>query len=125
VGNVSHHLVEVLFLSSIGLGPLHVEVSTDLGKAFLRNPCLLFLRGERLLASRELLLTHKQQLLQFLNRHRHRHRHGDARRKRPTQSKHGQINNTSRNKFNCHKEWLRPYLSTACTQWAPAVIVIR
>jgi hypothetical protein len=38
MGDVSHHLLEVLCLSSLGLGPPRVKVSTDLGKGFLQNP---------------------------------------------------------------------------------------
>jgi hypothetical protein len=34
-GGVSRHLLEVLFLGCLGLGPLCVEVGTDLGKGFL------------------------------------------------------------------------------------------
>jgi hypothetical protein len=34
-GGVRRHLVKVLFLSSLSLGPLGVEVSTDLGKGIL------------------------------------------------------------------------------------------
>jgi hypothetical protein len=37
-GGVSRHHVEVLFLSSLGLGPLCVKVGTDLGKGSLHNP---------------------------------------------------------------------------------------
>jgi hypothetical protein len=32
---VSHHLVKVLFLSSLSLGLLGIEVGTDLGKGIL------------------------------------------------------------------------------------------
>jgi hypothetical protein len=35
VGGVSHHPLEVLFLRSLGLGPLFIEVGTNLGKGFL------------------------------------------------------------------------------------------
>jgi hypothetical protein len=41
-GGVSLYLVEVLFLSSIGLGLLRIEVGADLAKGFLTNPHLLF-----------------------------------------------------------------------------------
>jgi hypothetical protein len=85
--------------------------------------------GCDILPSRELLLSHEEQFLQLLNRLCHRCRHGGTRRrgrrKRPAQSKHRQIINASRNKFSCHKEWLKPYLLTACTQWVPAVVIIR
>jgi hypothetical protein len=35
VGSMGHHLVEVLLLSGLGLGPLSIEVGTDLGESFL------------------------------------------------------------------------------------------
>jgi hypothetical protein len=47
-GGVSLYLVEVPFLSSLSLGLLCVNGGDDLGKGFLRNPCLLFPRGEGL-----------------------------------------------------------------------------
>jgi hypothetical protein len=59
-GGVSHHLVEVLFLCSLGLGLLCIEVGTDLGEGFLRNTCLVFPHGERLLLLRELLLSREE-----------------------------------------------------------------
>jgi hypothetical protein len=49
VGGVNLYLAKVLFLSSLGLLLLRVDVSTNLGKGFLKNPHLLFPRGEGLL----------------------------------------------------------------------------
>jgi hypothetical protein len=129
MSGVSCHLVKVLFLSSLGLGLLCIEVGTDLGKGFLCNPRLLLPCGECLLPSRELLLPREEQILQLLN-HCHRwRRHGGTRRKgrrkRPAQSEHRQINNASRNRLSYRKLWPEPYLLTSCTQWVPTVIVIR
>jgi hypothetical protein len=106
--SMSHHLVEVLLSSSLRLGPLRIEVSADFNKGFLRNPRLLFPCGEGLLPLCELCLSCEEQFLQFLKHCQYRRHHGRARRKgrrkRPTQSKHGQINNALRNTFIYRKE---------------------
>jgi hypothetical protein len=56
-GSVSCHLIRVLFLGSLGLGPLGIEVGADLGEGFLQNPRLLLPRDQCLFPSRELLLS--------------------------------------------------------------------
>jgi hypothetical protein len=79
---VSLYLAEILFLSSLDLVLLRVEVSIDLGKGFLRNPYLLILCGRGLLPLCKLPLSRKEQHLQLLNHSRRRRRHCRARRRR-------------------------------------------
>jgi hypothetical protein len=116
-GGASFDLVEVLFPSSLCLGPLCVEVSADLGKGSLRNPHLLFPRGEGLLPPHKLPLSCEEQFLQVLNHRYSRHSCGRARRsgrrKRPTQSKCEQINNASGSMFIYCMERSDTYLLTA------------
>jgi hypothetical protein len=107
---VSHHLVKVLFLSSLRRGPLGIEIGTNLGMGVLRNPRLLLLHGQYPISLRELLLPCQEQLLQLCGHH-HQYQRDEARRRRwwrPAQSKCGQINPLA-----------------VCAQWVPTAIVIR
>jgi hypothetical protein len=78
VGSVSLYLVEILLLSSLSLGPLHVNGSADMDKGFLRYPHLLLPHGEGFLAPCKLPLSCKE----LLNRCSRRRQHDRARRQR-------------------------------------------
>jgi hypothetical protein len=116
VGGVSLYLFKVLLPSSLDLGPLCVKGGTNLSKGFLGNPRLHFPSGMGILPSHELLFPCKEQFLQLLNHCSHRGRARRwRRRKRPTQSTHGQINNASRNSSANCTERPKRYLPAACT----------
>jgi hypothetical protein len=67
VGSVHAHLVEVLLTSSLSFCPFSIEVDTDFDHG------LLLPRDKGLLPLGQLLLLHKDLLLQLLHRRR-RHR---------------------------------------------------
>jgi hypothetical protein len=75
-GGMSHHLIEVLFLSNLGLGPLQVEVGANLGKGPLRYPHLLFPHSEGLLPLHQLHLLREKQFLQLHDHCRQHHYDG-------------------------------------------------
>jgi hypothetical protein len=56
MSGVLRHLVKVLLPGSLGLGPLLIKRSIDLGKGLLRDPHLLLHRGEGLFPLGELPL---------------------------------------------------------------------
>jgi hypothetical protein len=57
MGGMRLHLLEVLFLSSLGLCSFSVKVGSNLNQGPLRNLRLLLPRGEGLLPTRQLLLS--------------------------------------------------------------------
>jgi hypothetical protein len=68
---VLRHLVKVLLPGSLGLGPLLIKRSTDLGKGLLGDPHLLLPRDEDLFPLGELPLPGKE----FLDCHGRRCHH--------------------------------------------------
>jgi hypothetical protein len=71
MGSVSLHLVKVLFLSSLGLGPFGIEVGINLGEGFHQNAHLLLPRGKYLIPLLEFLLLRYGLLLQLYGHHHH------------------------------------------------------
>jgi hypothetical protein len=95
MSGVLRYLVKVLLSGSLGLGPLLIKRSTDLGKGLLGDPHLLLPRDEDLFPLGELPLLGKE----FLDCHGQRCHH-----------------RASGNIPTHNYEWPNPYLLKVCVK---------